>query len=90
MAIEATCTWGDGPDILLSSKDWKIVNHSPTEDLDKWTHGTQKHWSTDLTRDEAVSLIFHLQSAVERVDELEHFAEMCNKDQKDVSDGEEF
>ena len=86
--ITVSCTWGDGPDMVLSGLNWSIINDTPTVDLDKWKHGVQKNWSTDLTRDEAVRLIGELQMAVKQVDELE---EICKQHDEWVEEnGEEF
>ena len=74
MAIDAQCTWGEGPDIILSGKDKVSINLSETTEKDKWTHGVQKDWSVDLSKNEAKALIGKLILAVAQVEELE---ELC-------------
>jgi hypothetical protein len=61
MSVKVDCTWGDGPDILLSlSGKGMILLQDPTK-KDKWVHGVVTEGSMDLTVDEALALASQLQ-----------------------------
>lgn len=71
--MEVACTWGDGPDIVLSLKgDTMILLEDPI-DKDKWTNGTVSKGQMDLTAEEAESLAGRLMMASLRVKELREF-----------------
>jgi hypothetical protein len=73
--IRATCTWGDGPDVLLVIEDHVVVAHEEQILRDKFTHGAIKNGSTDLTVDQAESLGHQLLNAAQACRELDKSAE---------------
>jgi len=74
--MKAECTWGEGPDIILSLNNTAMVLYENPCDLDKWKHGVVKQGSLDLTAFEAHKLAMELLAAVNKVNELE---QMCNE-----------
>jgi len=70
MKIEAKCTWGDGPDVMLCSEDFKAFNLSAVID-EHSVHGVIKDWQVCLTADEALFLALSLQSAAYMAKNLE-------------------
>ena len=78
--MKASCTWGEGPDILLSleSDDILVLEDNP-KNLDKWVYGTVNRGSIDLRLDEAKELVCSLTQAINRVEELERLAKELEK-----------
>jgi hypothetical protein len=72
--VKATCTWGDGPDILLTFEDHKIVLHEEPCG-GGFVHGTVGNSSTDLNITQAKALVTFLLMAIEQVEYLEQCAE---------------
>jgi len=68
--IKATCTWGEGPDIILHVRDHIVILF---EDPDKthYRNGTVKSASTDLSLEQAKELLHSLQQSIQHVEELE-------------------
>jgi len=62
--IKASCTWGDGPDVLISLNGKPLVCHEdPKNDpppRGQWVHGYVSEGSMDLTKDEARELAAQL------------------------------
>jgi len=76
--MKATCTWGDGPDVMLSLGGHTMVLHEDPRDKDAWVHGTISDGSADLTADEARELASQLLMAADQADHLEDsFGEYC-------------
>jgi hypothetical protein len=73
--IRATCTWGEGTDVLLVIEDHIVVAHEEQILRDKFTHGAIKRGSADLTVDQAESLGHQLLNAVQACRELDKSAE---------------
>lgn len=75
MSIEAICTWGDGPDILLVFKGDKdidkrfILYEKPRKR--GWKYGYVVKGSTDLTIKEAIHLAKQLIDSAEQALQLE-------------------
>ena len=81
--MKAECTWGDGPDVLVSLEGTVIVPyHEPKEKWDgkivkegpakgKFAHGIITEGSFDLTADESLELAHELRIAAERAKELD-------------------
>jgi len=67
--IDATCTWGDGPDVLLVIKGIKMMLHSPVV-TGGGVHGLVDAGSVCLTAIEAKSLAIKLLNASYQADEL--------------------
>jgi len=69
--ISAVCTWGDGPDMVLSIKGKSVILMEEVKNKDKWVHGTVSVASLDLTSHEARELSRDLLMAAARAEELE-------------------
>lgn len=67
--IKAECTWGNGPDVLVHSKDIAILLMTDP-DKSRTKHGIVLDWQLDLTKDEANKLIMQLSNAVRICNEL--------------------
>lgn len=79
--VHATCTWGDGPDVILSMENHIFILHeNPT--IKGFKHGTVKRGSTDLTADEAIKLGNELINAAAQAKDLVRIA----KDHDDYAD----
>ncbi len=77
---KATCTWGEGPDVILSLKDDFFIlyedprhNNPPQGD---YIHGYVTCGSMNLTSDEALDLASQLSIAANYAKELEKSLEM--------------
>ena len=80
--MKAECTWGEGPDVLVSLDDTIVMlyegpwNPIPPRGASK--HGFVKNGSFDLTADEAEAFGAALISAAQQSRELDKsFAEHC-------------
>jgi len=73
--IDATCTWGDGPDVLLTFKDYIFILYEDPRHSKPpqggYAHGFVTKGSTDLTADEALILAAHLTDAANNAKELD-------------------
>ena len=76
----ATCTWGDGPDVVLSiENDFFILYEDPKHTQypnwkykkGDWKHGYVTKGSMDLTADEALKLASELIAAANNAKELD-------------------
>lgn len=73
--MKVECTWGDGPDVLLSLEGTKLILYNgpilsdPSEGGYRFGHTTDG--SIDLTADEALSLAAQLEIAAQQVKYLE-------------------
>ena len=73
--INATCTWGEGPDVLVTFERHPFIlyedakNDSPPRG--QWKHGYVSIGSFDLTADEAIMLADQLKKAAEAAMELD-------------------
>lgn len=81
--IGASCTWGDGPDVLVTL-DGKafICYENPKNDpppRGQWTHGYVSKGSFDLTQAEARELAAQLLRAADACKELEDALEEYNE-----------
>jgi hypothetical protein len=72
---KATCTWGDGPDVLLTiENDIFILYEDPKHLLPPhgdYAHGYVTKGSSDLTIDEALALSAQLKDAADEARALE-------------------
>ena len=77
---KATCTWGDGPDVLLSLEDdWFVLYEDPKHQAPPrgdYQHGYVTKGSMDLTADEALALAAKLTEAANSAKELDS---MCDE-----------
>ena len=73
--FKATCTWGDGPDVILSVRATKpfggMVNLTEVKLLKKWTHGISPKGSFTLTAKQAIDLSRQLEEAARSALDLE-------------------
>lgn len=81
--MKATCTWGQGPDVLLELDGTGVVcyedpfNYPPPRG--RYKHGIISQGSTDLTIIEAKALIASLTAAVKKADELyQSYEDYCD------------
>jgi hypothetical protein len=84
--IDATCTWGDGPDVMMTFKDYRFVlyedpKHTKPPQGD-YAHGYVTKGSTDLTADEALILAARLIDAANNAKELDGICRDADKVQK--------
>jgi len=79
----ATCTWGDGPDVLLAFEDdWFVLYEDPKHQAPPrgdYLHGYVTKGSCDLTADEALTLAFELTQAANSAKELDRIAKDCDE-----------
>lgn len=73
--IKASCTWGDGPDVMLTFEDDRfILYEDPKNDpppAGQWLHGYVSNGSTDLTQEQARQLAYELLKAADACREIE-------------------
>lgn len=61
--VKAACTWGYGPDVLVTNIGHPYLLYKDPIDKDKWTHGISIEGSFQLTADEAIKLAHDLLNA---------------------------
>lgn len=80
---KATCTWGDGPDVLLAlENDWFVLYEDPKHQAPPrgdYLHGYVTKGSMDLTAAEALTLAAHLEAAANQALELERMGKEYNE-----------
>lgn len=54
--MKATCTWGEGPDVMVNLNGTMLILYEDPTDKDRWTHGSISEGAFDLTADEAEEL----------------------------------
>jgi hypothetical protein len=73
--VKANCTWGDGPDVLVSLDGMPFICHEdPKNDpppKGQWVHGYVSRGSFDLTQAEARRLAYELLEAAETCKAME-------------------
>lgn len=57
--IEAVCTWGYGPDVIVNFKDHGFILYEKPK-YERWANGCVKNGSCDLTAKEAEELGYKL------------------------------
>jgi hypothetical protein len=68
--IKASCTWGDGPDVVVSFQGTRVILYEdPT--MKGWKHGYVENGSFDLTSGEATVLAHQLLNAAKGAKEME-------------------
>jgi len=80
--IGATCTWGDGPDVMVTLKDKPYILYEDPSDHDHFMHGVVWEGSFDLTAKEALDLASRLQQAAFAAMELDRTAIEYEKREK--------
>ena len=84
--IKAECTWGDGPDVLISIKNHPILLGNDVVDKHKSTHGIVKDSWIDLTQAQARKLAHDLLIAADQAKYLEDsIKDYCNNQSKKES-----
>lgn len=71
MSIKASCTWGDGPDVLITLDDLLFMLYEPPDQLDRAVHGLVKKGSFALTANEALKFAKQLKQAALSAKELD-------------------
>ena len=74
MKLKATCTWGDGPDVLLVNEGKLYMLYDDPSIKDKAIHGYSLNGSICLTKEEAYKLANDLIMAAKNAEELEECA----------------
>lgn len=73
--INATCTWGDGPDVLVSFEGHPFILYEDAKNdpppRGQWVHGYVSIGSFDLTAEEAMKLSDQLKAAAQNAMELD-------------------
>jgi len=72
--IKVECTWGEGPDVLVSIKNHPMILASDVINKDRFTHGVVKDAWLDLTQEQARNLANELLIASEYAKALEDSA----------------
>ena len=68
--INASCTWGDGPDVVVSFQGKRVILYEdPT--MKGWKHGYVESGSFDLTSKEAFKLAGELINSATGAEEME-------------------
>jgi len=85
--IKATCTWGDGPDVLITLDGLPFICHEdPKNDpppRGQWVHGYVSKGSFDLTQSEARILAHELIMAADSCKHIEDsYKTMCERGAK--------
>lgn len=69
--IKATCTWGEGEDVLLVIEGHNFMLYENPKKFDRAVHGIVENGSVFLTAEEAKQLASELLLAAKAVEELE-------------------
>lgn len=69
--MKAQCTWGDGPDIVLSLEGTSLVLLENPSKFNHFKRGVVSAGSLDLTVSEAKQLRYELDCAIQMVEDLE-------------------
>lgn len=69
--IRAVCTWGCGPDVLVSVDGRTFLLFEDPTDFNHWTHGVIRKGQLDFTADEAIEFANELLSAAKEAKFLE-------------------
>lgn len=69
--MRATCTWGEGPDVLLVLDGSDLMLYEPPSKFNIGLHGYASQGSAGLTAAEARSLAAQLLAAADQADEIE-------------------
>ncbi len=76
----ATCTWGDGPDVILDLKDDTfILYENPIHVKSSSIYGHVTKGSMDLTADEALELAAELEAAANNAKDLDRVCKEHDK-----------
>jgi hypothetical protein len=91
--IKASCSWGDGPDVLVTLSKEKdgiskpfLLYENPI--YGKWMHGHVEEGSFDLTAKEAIKLATELIAAVGSCKDLEDQLKMYEEKRRGEENNE--
>ncbi|MFA5312883.1 MAG: hypothetical protein WC375_06125 [Methanomassiliicoccales archaeon] len=82
--MNATCTWGDGADVVLSLEGTKMVLLEDVADKKSWKYGTISQGNTDLTASGARKLASKLIMAAVQSESLQMECEDHDAQMKDT------
>lgn len=88
--LEAVCTWGDGPDILINNDGFPYMLYEDPSMKERAKHGFSFKGSFDLNLVQAKQLFASLGTAIRQVEELEQTAKDHDDLEKSVIDGGEL
>jgi len=81
--MRATCTWGDGPDVILTIDGERFILYEDPQHIEPtkgdFKHGFVRKGSTDLTADEAEALGHQLINAAAQARGLDKLCEDHDK-----------
>lgn len=69
--MKAQCTWGDGPDIVLSLEGTSLVLLENPSKFNHFKRGVVSAGSADLTVSEAKQLCYELACAIQECEQLD-------------------
>ncbi len=69
--MKAECTWGEGPDIVVSLDGTPLILSQEPEDLNRFKYGAITKGDFDMTAKEATQFAGELLSAARRAQELD-------------------
>lgn len=83
--IKATCTWGDGPDVLITWEKLRAMLYEKPYDFDKAIYGFVNSGSICLTSKEAEDFARSLMLAAKMARELDSsYKEKCKFNEKEM------
>lgn len=68
--MKVECTWGPGPDVVLSLEGTSLVLGENPNSLQRWSHGIIREGEIDLTANQAFELGNALIDAAEKAKKL--------------------
>jgi hypothetical protein len=89
--MEVECTWGDGPDIVVSLDGKRVILYENAVGRNKFIHGFIENGSFDLTADEAEKLAGELMRAANFTRQIEATFHECvpEKPEDELAEGEQ-
>ncbi len=84
--MKATCTWGDGPDVLVNLDGKRLMCYENPDNFDKAVHGFISEGSFELNAMEAIDLALQMIKAATGALELNNACDIMAAE-KDVPTG---
>lgn len=69
--VKVSCTWGDGPDVMVTFNNEVFILYENPHHLKNWSHGIVKKGSFDLTAEQARALAGDLLMAANSAEALD-------------------
>jgi len=69
--IKVECTWGDGPDVVVTLEQHRFLLLEEPKDSHQFIHGVVQAGQIDLTAGDAELLAIQLQAAARKARELQ-------------------